>query len=153
MQQNNNFLNFLPEEICEKIYKNVYTHTLKELKQKVNDDVGRKYYKYLNIPKNETVPSCDFFLSLHAEGNSDGIRNRYLKSKYKNIEKKGKGRRNQLDYWKLICDLERPTVWPNSWYVRKHGYPGDSGGGINWNSCYEPSKTSDAGWKRLQIAN
>ena len=151
MKQNNNMLNELPDEVFELIYKNVYNNTLNELKEKVNDKMGLKYYEYLKKPKDEIIPSCDLFYAKYREENSDDIRNRYLKNTYENIEKKGKGRRTQLDYWKLICDLERPTVWPNSWNVRKYLSSGQFGksSGINWGSTYEPAKTTDAGWKRL----
>jgi hypothetical protein len=88
---------------------------------------------------------------------SDPVRCKYLNDAYRRACKTGKGRMRELDYWKLVCDLERPIVWHtcilgwNEWFVRRYQlYSKDVGqGGINWNSIYEPGKLTLAGWFRL----
>lgn len=146
-----NRMNNLPDELYKMIYKNVYDNTLKEMSEMVDDSIGLKWYDCLSKTKYLDKPSCDIFYANYREENSDTIRNEYLKNKYETIDKKGKGVRKELDYWKLILDLERPTVWLNSWFVRKWKCSSQYGitSGINWNSTYEPSNTTESGWKRL----
>lgn len=88
---------------------------------------------------------------------SDPIRAKYLNDAFRRAAKAGKGRMRELDYWKLVCDLERPIVWHscilgwNEWFVRRYQiYAKDQQqGGITWNSIYEPGKLTLAGWNRL----
>ena len=135
-----NFLSQLPDEIYRKIYTYVKAECVHEIPIKVKKTTTMQnkplYYRNLG---------------------SDPIRCKYLNDAYRKADKTGRGRIRELDYWKLMCDLERPIVWHTcilgwqEWFVRRYQiYAKDVGpGGVTWHSIYEPGKLTLAGWHRL----
>lgn len=135
-----NYLATLPAELLKEVWSYTKASWLQELQLSVSTKTllnnTPSYYRNLG---------------------SDPIRCKYLNDTYREIAKVGKGRTRELDWWKLIIDLERPIVWHtcilgwSEWFVRRYQvYAKDIGqGGIQWHSIYEPGKLTLAGWLRL----
>lgn len=135
-----NWLSCLPTELAREVWSYSKAAVMKELVAEVERKTTLS-----NVPM--------YYRNL----GSDPIRCKYMNDTYRSISKTGKGRLRELDWWKLICDLERPIVWHtcilgwNEWFVRRYQiYSKDVGeSGIQWQSIYEPGKLTIAGWLRL----
>jgi len=143
MQRNRkptNYLACLPVELAREVWRYSKSEVLKEL--------------LVVVEKKSTLANTP---SYYRNLGSDPIRSKYLNDTFRQTCKLGKGRLRELDWWKLIIDLERPIVWHtcilgwNEWFVRRYQiYSQDVGeGGIRWQSIYEPGKLTLAGWLRL----
>jgi len=137
-----NLLSDLPDEIYRIILKYQYSEVLHQL------EYGG------GVP----VYPIDFYYCFCAE-NSDYVRSRYLQSKWKDDikDRRGSSTLRLRDWWKLLMDLERPTVWTSAvhgwklysvrrWQVESGGI---TRGGLYWNSTYEQAHLSLPGWDRL----
>lgn len=132
------------------------THLYREVMRYCKSDVIQEMINFLDDRYNDPMALRAFNIQYRNLG-CDMVRNKYLTNYYRRIDKKGKGRLREMDFIRLICDLERPIVWHSNiygwseWFVRNHLYANSQTmRGICWNSIYEPSKLSLAGWYRLR---
>lgn len=132
------YLNILPDELYHKIMKIVMADILWTVK---------------------CIAACKserYHLQFMPE-NNDPIRLKYLQQKFIMMEKRGKGKRKEVDYFKLIVDLERPVTWYSIhygwklWHIRKYTVVdmGQRQSGILWHSTYEPALCSQKSYHRL----
>ena len=136
------YLDLLPDELYRRVLKYRFADVLHQL-------------EYGNgVP----VYPIDFYYCFCAE-NSDYVRSKYLQTKWREDirHRRGSNTLGLRDWWKLIMDLERPTVWTSAvhgwklYSVRRWQYEegGRVMGGLYWNSTYEKAHLTMAGWDRL----
>jgi len=138
------YLDLLPDELYrERIAKLLFADVLHQL------EYGH------GVP----VYPIDFYYCF-CSGNSDYVRSRYLNTKWREVKGnlKGPNSLRTRDWYKLLMDLERPTVWTSAvhgwkvYSVRRWQAINANGqlmGGLYWNSTYEKPHLSMAGWCRL----
>ena len=133
------YLDLLPDELFRKVYEYVYSQALYDIEGGCGQIPLDMYY-------------------IFCPENSDYVRAEYLKRTYltkRILNPPGYGYEN--DYWKLLIDLERPTIYCSplcSWkhyYVRRWEVMRDGylKGGLYWNSSFESAMLTLAGWARL----
>lgn len=134
----NTYLDLLPDELSREIYKYLYADVMYELEFEGGAPVYPINYYY-----------C------FCRENSDYIRHKFLKRQYKEFCRRPTTCR-QMDWFKFIMDLERPTVWTsilepwNSTFTRRWEIEErDGGGGIRWYTAYDAPFLSFGGWERL----
>lgn len=134
------YIDLLPQELCLKVYKYLYDHVLWTVEGEGGD---------LSFPLSMYYCFC-------AE-NSDYIRAEYLKRKYIQAKIHTILPLVENDYWKLLVDLERPTVYCSPLSQWKHYYVrrwetmtnGFIRGGLYWNSAFDSAMLTPLGWLRL----
>jgi len=144
MRRRTTYLKELPYEVYEIIYKNVFSNCLRDIKHFDNKKLIIIYplcHHYLEMRRKFPLR----YWPLEPE-HSDTIRRLYLNNKYEKLNKKGIGIRNQLDWWKLIQDLERETTRRKVWKIRCMNSIG-----IKWNTYAGSEMVTTASYRRLSI--
>ena len=132
-------INLLPCELCLKVYKYLYDDAMYQIEGGGGPIIPIDMY-YLFCPEN-----------------SDFVRAEYLKRKYLDRKLNGVMPIIENDYWKLLVDLERPTVYCNPLCNWKHYYvrrwetmtQGYIRGGLYWNRSFDSETLTRLGWLRL----